>query len=72
MLNLMQNNALICLILDLKNTSNAFVAKCYGSEKPIDCKLFARVCAPENPLGSCMVSSEGACAAVYTYGRMNV
>lgn len=40
-----------------------------GMKKPIDCKLFAKACTPENPLGSCMVSSEGACAAVYTYGR---
>ena len=40
-----------------------------GIKKPVDCKLFATVCTPENPLGSCMVSSEGACAAVYAYGR---
>jgi len=40
-----------------------------GAKKPTDCKLFARVCTPENPLGSCMVSDEGACAAYYTYGR---
>ena len=40
-----------------------------GMKKPTDCKLFAKVCTPENPLGSCMVSSEGACAAVYAYGR---
>lgn len=40
-----------------------------GNKKPVDCKLFAKVCTPENPLGSCMVSSEGACAAVYAYGR---
>lgn len=42
-----------------------------GIKKPIDCKLFAKVCTPENPLGSCMVSSEGACAAVYAYGRVH-
>lgn len=41
-----------------------------GVKKPTDCKLFATVCTPENPLGSCMVSSEGACAAVYAYGRI--
>lgn len=40
-----------------------------GAKKPQDCKLFARSCTPENPLGSCMVSDEGACAAHYTYGR---
>ncbi|KTD30456.1 hydrogenase formation protein HypD [Legionella maceachernii] len=42
-----------------------------GIKKPTDCKLFAKVCTPQNPLGSCMVSSEGACAAVYAYGRRN-
>jgi hydrogenase expression/formation protein HypD len=40
-----------------------------GVKKPRDCKLFGTVCTPENPIGSCMVSSEGACAAHYTYGR---
>ncbi|MBZ0095395.1 MAG: hydrogenase formation protein HypD [Sulfuricella sp.] len=40
-----------------------------GVKKPLDCKLFGTVCTPENPIGSCMVSSEGACAAYYTYGR---
>ncbi len=41
-----------------------------GIKKPMECKLFAKVCVPENPLGACMVSSEGACAAVYAYGRL--
>jgi hydrogenase expression/formation protein HypD len=40
-----------------------------GEKQPRDCKLFGTVCTPENPMGSCMVSSEGACAAWYTYGR---
>jgi hydrogenase expression/formation protein HypD len=40
-----------------------------GVKKPADCKVFGTVCTPENPIGSCMVSSEGACAAHYTYGR---
>ncbi|HHM04302.1 MAG TPA: hydrogenase formation protein HypD [Gammaproteobacteria bacterium] len=40
-----------------------------GQKKPIDCKLFGTVCMPENPMGSCMVSSEGACAAYWNYGR---
>lgn len=42
-----------------------------GHKKPMDCKLFAKACSPENPLGSCMVSSEGACAAYYAYGRLS-
>ena len=40
-----------------------------GVKKPSDCKVFGTVCTPDNPIGSCMVSSEGACAAHYTYGR---
>ncbi len=40
-----------------------------GVKRPNDCKLFGKVCTPENPMGSCMVSSEGACAAYWTYGR---
>ena len=40
-----------------------------GVKRPADCRLFATVCTPENPMGSCMVSSEGACAAHYSYGR---
>jgi hydrogenase expression/formation protein HypD len=40
-----------------------------GLKRPVECKLFGNVCTPENPVGSCMVSSEGACAAHYTYGR---
>ncbi|MBP6683586.1 MAG: hydrogenase formation protein HypD [Halioglobus sp.] len=40
-----------------------------GAKKPTDCKLFATSCTPESPLGSCMVSDEGACAAYFTYGR---
>ncbi|GAB4356372.1 MAG: hydrogenase formation protein HypD [Oricola sp.] len=40
-----------------------------GVKKPTGCKLFGTVCTPESPMGSCMVSSEGACAAYWTYGR---
>ena len=40
-----------------------------GVKKPTDCKLFGTVCTPENPMGSCMVSSEGSCAAYWAYGR---
>jgi hydrogenase expression/formation protein HypD len=40
-----------------------------GVKKPADCKLFGTVCTPDTPMGSCMVSSEGACAAHWTYGR---
>jgi hydrogenase expression/formation protein HypD len=40
-----------------------------GEKPPQECKIFGTVCTPENPIGSCMVSSEGACAAHYSYGR---
>ncbi len=40
-----------------------------GEKKPVDCKLFGTACTPDSPMGSCMVSSEGACAAHWTYGR---
>ncbi len=40
-----------------------------GVKKPTDCRLFGTACTPETPMGSCMVSSEGACAAHWSYGR---
>jgi hydrogenase expression/formation protein HypD len=39
-----------------------------GVKTPIDCKLFRKTCTPEHPVGPCMVSSEGSCAAYYQYG----
>ena len=39
-----------------------------GKVRPTDCKLFKTVCTPEDPVGACMVSSEGTCAAEYKYG----
>ena len=38
-----------------------------GLKQPVDCKLFGKVCTPENPTGACMVSSEGACNVFYRY-----
>lgn len=40
-----------------------------GRAKPYDCKVFGKVCNPQNPIGSCMVSGEGACAAYYKYAK---
>lgn len=40
-----------------------------GVKKPAECRLFGTACTPETPIGSCMVSSEGACAAHWAYGR---
>lgn len=39
-----------------------------GLKKPPQCKLFGKICTPSNPVGPCMVSSEGSCAAYYKYG----
>lgn len=40
-----------------------------GQKSPKDCKLFGMVCSPDNPIGACMVSSEGACHAFYKYRK---
>ena len=42
-----------------------------GTLKPWQCKVFGTACTPETPIGTCMVSSEGACAAYYKYGRLS-
>ncbi|KRH98079.1 hydrogenase formation protein HypD [Cylindrospermopsis sp. CR12] len=42
-----------------------------GVLKPWECKVFGTACTPETPIGTCMVSSEGACAAYYKYGRLS-
>ena len=59
--------------LDYRSVADHKACECgailRGVKRPQDCKLFGTVCTPENPIGSCMVSSEGACAAHYTYGR---
>ena len=43
-----------------------------GHKKPHDCSAFGGQCLPEHPLGATMVSSEGACAAYYRYGRVTI
>ena len=47
----------------------ACVAVLRGGARPPDCRLFATTCTPEHPIGPCMVSTEGTCAAYYAYGR---
>jgi hydrogenase expression/formation protein HypD len=42
-----------------------------GVIKPWECKVFGTACTPETPIGTCMVSSEGACAAYYNFGRFS-
>lgn len=55
----------------IKNTA-ATACRCgdviTGKIEPAQCPLFGKRCDPENPVGPCMVSSEGACAAAYKYG----
>jgi hydrogenase expression/formation protein HypD len=43
-----------------------------GLAEPEDCAIFGTACTPENPIGACMVSSEGTCAAAFRYGSANV
>jgi hydrogenase expression/formation protein HypD len=43
-----------------------------GVIKPWECKVFGTACTPETPIGTCMVSSEGACAAYFNYGRFSM
>lgn len=42
-----------------------------GLMLPAECSLFGRACTPEHPVGACMVSTEGSCAAYYKYGRFS-
>ncbi|HKZ73943.1 MAG TPA: hydrogenase formation protein HypD [Steroidobacteraceae bacterium] len=43
-----------------------------GVKQPNDCKIFGTVCTPSDPIGSCMVSPEGACSAYYRYRRHEI
>jgi len=58
-----------------QKVSDAIACQCgeilKGVLKPWECKVFGTACTPENPIGTCMVSSEGACAAYYKYGRLS-
>lgn len=53
----------------VENKACACPAILRGAARPIDCRLFGRECTPQTPIGSCMVSDEGACAAYWKYGR---
>ena len=65
----------ISYIHPLKIESQVFNPRCRCGEvlrgiiSPVDCPLFDNGCSPQTPQGPCMVSSEGACAAIYKYGR---
>jgi len=59
--------------IDIKDTKEPGACSCgeilMGLKTPEDCRLYARACTPMNPVGPCMVSSEGSCAAYYRYNR---
>ena len=59
----------IPVIKEMKKTACSCGEVIKGKMDPDCCKLFGNVCVPENPVGPCMVSSEGACAAFYKYLR---
>ncbi|EGO64052.1 hydrogenase formation protein HypD [Acetonema longum] len=65
-------NALAALPLQVEKASEQAACRCgevlRGIIKPADCLLFGKACVPEHPVGSCMVSVEGTCAAWYKYG----
>jgi len=62
-------------VFDLKQNIDEKINGCIcgeilkGLKEPSECPLFAKACTPNKPVGACMVSSEGSCAAHYKYGR---
>ena len=58
--------------LEVLHVSDPGICECgdilKGVKAPQDCKIFGTVCTPDNPVGACMVSAEGACAAAFHYG----
>lgn len=62
-------------ILDIKATHSKENPKCIcgdvikGLKSPLDCSIYATACTPAHPIGPCMVSSEGTCAAYFRYGE---
>ena len=60
-------NAQYIAVADNKACECAAILR--GQRRPEECRIFGTACTPETPVGSCMVSSEGACAAHYSYGR---
>ncbi len=65
-------DARACLPIEVEAPSDHISCRCgeilRGIVKPTDCLLFGKACTPEHPIGSCMVSVEGTCAAWYKYG----
>ncbi len=69
-------DAAVAFPVRLNNSKEPAGCKCgdvlKGILKPHECKLFATACTPESPVGPCMVSSEGSCAAYYKYERVKI
>ncbi len=67
-------DAEICIPVTIEETKEDKGCICgeilKGLKKPADCKLFGKACTPSDPVGACMVSNEGACAAHFIY-RIN-
>lgn len=61
------------MVVDVEETREHAGCRCgdilKGKVAPFECPLFGTACTPEAPVGACMVSSEGTCAAAYKYGR---
>ena len=66
-----QFDALRCFEPEIEETREPRGCRCgdvlRGIMAPNECPLFRTVCSPENPVGPCMVSSEGSCAAYFRY-----
>jgi hydrogenase expression/formation protein HypD len=66
-------NAALKFDIDIQDAEEPKACACgailMGLKTPEDCKLYAKACTPMNPVGPCMVSSEGSCAAYYKYNR---
>lgn len=71
-------DALIKFGIEMQSSTNLFSNECecgkvlIGEKTPDMCVNFACNCTPEHPIGPCMISSEGACAAYYRYGGYSV
>ncbi|GAB4199384.1 MAG: hydrogenase formation protein HypD [Coleofasciculaceae cyanobacterium] len=70
-----QFDAEVKFTLPNRKVADSAVCQCgeilKGVLKPWQCKVFGTACTPETPIGTCMVSPEGACAAYYKYGRLS-
>lgn len=67
-----KNKFKISEIIRVKPTSCQCSEIILGLKAPYECKQFGVYCTPENPMGPCMISSEGACSAHYKYGRFSL